>query len=653
MIRTGIHVKIIILKCFIANIALLFSFPVFSQHFLTEDTIVIKEVVIRRKFPPSVLTGYNKTILAPELLNNYRQVNLAEVISENSLIFVKSYGMGGSATTSIRGSGASHTQIMWNEINLNNPMTGQSDLSLIPACFIDNVQIYYGGSSMGLNSGGIGGIINLETNTGWKKETSMIFNPGIGSFGRYTGSFQIKSGSTKFQTVTKIFLESAENNFRYLNNVISAEPVWEKRKNSQLRQQGYLQELYFRNAKSVISARLWYQTASRNLPAPIVVQLLNAGEKQYDESLKTMLNFKTYTGSFKYSVTGALMLNRLNYINSLASIDSKNLSEKLVLKSVTETTFSDNIVFKTSLNDELSVIRSNNYDKSASRNVMNLTVSLEKKREDWWGSTLLVREIINNRSFLIPDFTAGLEFKISKVKEYTLKGNISRNSKVPDMNDIFWIPGGNLNLKNEYVTSGELIYGMNEKISSAVRLYIDISLFRNSIKDMIQWHPGEFSYWTADNIQRVNSMGVESSAGLRWTHNKLTAKIDIKYSYTGAKAGGTISSGEALKGKQLIYIPENKSNATFSILYKNFNILWMADYTGKRYITVDNTGYLPGFILNNLKAGFRFNINDDPLELHLSVNNLFNVGYQIIAWQPMPGRYYSFGILFNLIKLSL
>ena len=42
-------------------------------------------------------------------------------------------------------------------------MLGQSDLALIPAGLIDDIQINYGGASMPFNSGGIGGIINLET----------------------------------------------------------------------------------------------------------------------------------------------------------------------------------------------------------------------------------------------------------------------------------------------------------------------------------------------------------------------------------------------------------------------------------------------------------------------------------------------------------
>ena len=82
------------------------------------------------------------------------------------------------------------------------------------------------------------------------------------------------------------------------------------------------------------------------------------------------------------------------------------------------------------------------------------------------------------------------------------------------MNDLFWVPGGNPGLKNEYALIYEISYEMNQKISNPLNLKYDLSAFRYNIKDMIQWHPGEFSYWTADNIQKVNSSGVESSVSL-------------------------------------------------------------------------------------------------------------------------------------------
>jgi len=45
----------------------------------------------------------------------------------------------------------------------------------------------------------------------------ISFNPGIGSFGQYTGLLKVRSGTSNFQTVTKAFLQSSENDFPYLN----------------------------------------------------------------------------------------------------------------------------------------------------------------------------------------------------------------------------------------------------------------------------------------------------------------------------------------------------------------------------------------------------------------------------------------------------
>jgi iron complex outermembrane receptor protein len=79
--------------------------------------------------------------------------------------------MGGTATPSLRGTGAGHTGLTWNGVNISHPMLGQSDLSLVPVGLIDDIQIFYGGASMPLSNGGIGGIINLETHPVWKKES--------------------------------------------------------------------------------------------------------------------------------------------------------------------------------------------------------------------------------------------------------------------------------------------------------------------------------------------------------------------------------------------------------------------------------------------------------------------------------------------------
>jgi vitamin B12 transporter len=385
--------------------------PLQGQIFHNDDTIRINEVLITGNKHNSEPQGYKKITIDSVILENNSQSSLSEMLSGNTNIFIKSYGMGGIATPSFRGTGASHTLIDWNGININSPMLGQTDLSLIPAGLVDDIQIFYGGASMSFSSGGIGGIINLGTKPVWKKETSVSLSGSSGSFGRYSGLLKFKSGNTNFQTVTKLFFQSAENDFRYLNNALTAIPVWETRTNSQLQQKGLLQEIYYRNLNSSASFNIWYQSANRNLPATMLTQQPNSAEKQFDESLRTILNYDVLHGKTDFFLTGALLFSRLNYSNKLVSIDSRNISETAVMKAGFKRPLADNIELKVFLNEELNVIKSNNYLKNTTRNTLALTASADNKGNGRIGTHILVREILDKNRFLIPDFS---EYSIIK-----------------------------------------------------------------------------------------------------------------------------------------------------------------------------------------------------------------------------------------------
>lgn len=623
--------------------------PSNGQMFVGNDTIRIREVVIGRSTFNSDPSGFKKIIIDSSVLVNYSTSSLSELLSVNTGIFIKSYGMGGTATPAFRGTGAGHTLIDWNGININNPMLGQSDLSLIPVGLIDDIQIYFGGASMSLNNGGTGGTINLETKPVWKKETIVLLNAGTGSFGKYSGLIKVKTGNYKFQTVTKAFFHNAENNFRYRNTEISAEPVWQTRTDNQVRQKGFIEELYFRNAKHYISARIWYQSADRNLPASMLTLQPKSGERQFDESVRTMLNYDAFKGRSTISLTGAWMLNRLNYFNSLASIDSRNLSGILTLKAGFENQVGEYTKIKIVVDDQSGLVKSTNYDQTTTRNTASLTASIDRKKGRF-GTMLLLREILDNGTLLIPDFSAAFQFRLIDEKEYFLKTNFSRNSKIPTMNELFWLPGGNPDLRNEFAYMYEISYEMNQKISLPLSFKYDMSVFRYNIKDMIQWHPGEYAYWTADNIQSVNSTGLESSVVLDYAHDKLNAGLNAGYSLTRAVAGGTGIQNDVSIGKQLLYIPEHQVNASFRIGFSYFYSAWVADFTGKRYITVDNSRYLPGYIINNFITGIKLPVKNVLIDINLTIDNLFNKNYQSIAFYPLPGRSYFLRILVQLIK---
>jgi iron complex outermembrane receptor protein len=613
------------------------------------DTVKIREVIISVRKADSDLSVYKKNIIDTVLISTYSNRNLSDLLSENTGIFIKSYGAGGIATPSFRGTGASHTLIDWNGININSPMLGQSDLSLIPVGLIDDIEILYGGASMLLDNGGIGGTINLETRPDWTKKTILSANSSIGSFGRYSGLIKVRTGNDRIESVTKGFYLNSENDYRYLNTVSGSEPYWQTRTNNQVRQRGFIQELYFNTVPGTLSGRVWYQASERNLPGSMLTLQPNSGESQSDESLRTMLNYDFSKLKSNFSVTGAWVHNRLNYLNRLASIDSKNLSETLTLKASYENQILESTKLKIVFDEQNGSVNSNNYAERKRRNTASVAVSVDRHKEKL-DLLLLFREIIDRQHLLIPDISAGAQLRLLDGKDYFLKASISRNSKIPTMNDLFWAPGGNPELKNEYALIYEVTYDMTQNISEPLNLKYDLSAFRYSIKDMILWHPGEYTFWTADNIQSVHSTGIESSLSLNYDQGILAAGFRAGYSFTRAVSAGPKIQNDVTIGKQLMYIPENQINGSFRLAYGCFYTTWIADFTGKRYITADNTKYLPAYFVNNLITGIRLPVKRISIDVSFTVDNLLNEDYQSMAFYPLPGRSYSVKIFVQFIK---
>jgi len=226
----------------------------------------------------------------------------------------------------------------------------------------------------------------------------------------------------------------------------------------------------------------------------MLIQQPDKNEKQIDESLRTIINYDGYSGMAEYFLTGSFSVSRLDYSNKMASIDSRNLSEMIILKAGLVNMPGKFVRTKITIDNENTLVKSENYnDNKAGRNVASVTVSAEVIGSGRLGATFLLREIIHNNSFLDPDFSTGLQLRITDTGDYCFKANFSRNTKLPSMNDLFWAPGGNPSLVNESANMFEFIYEMNQKISSTLLLKFDLSLYLNSINNMIQWRPGEYS----------------------------------------------------------------------------------------------------------------------------------------------------------------
>lgn len=630
-------------------IGLLISISVSGQAPAPDDTIRIKEVVVKGYSSISAADGSKHTSIDTAILMEYSLGNLSEIMSENTPVFIKSYGLGGTATTSIRGTGANHTQIAWNGTSINSSMLGQADLSLIPAGFLDNISICTGGASMGINKGEIGGMINVETGPDWKSNGSFGANIGAGSFDRYAGMFKFRSGNKNFQSVTKIYLQSEENDFRFLNNVSGSEPVYERRKNAQVGQISLLQEVYLKREKSLTSARIWYQISDRNLPATMLTQQPGKGESQMDEFFRTALSYGYYGNKADYSISASWFSDRLDYFNPAALIKSINNSNTLITKGEVGYSADGKTRFKFIVNNELNFVKSVNYNNQKKRSVSTFTTSVRRILGEKISIFLLLQEILNDGRLLTPDLSSGFDVRVMDEREYFFRFSLSKNSKIPSLNDLYWNPGGNPDLKNEYCFSGEASWEMKGNIFHNVDYNASLTYFSNNIRDMIQWVPSQSGYWSPFNIGVTRTSGLEAGTTLAIKRNLFSIRFNGQLTLTYAHATKD-HEGEYSQGMILVYIPENQFNAGLRISYRNIYSSWITSFTGRRYITADNTQYLPDYLLNDVTTGLMISRGKNSFDINFKINNIFGVNYQAIAYYPMPGRIYMVSFIYQHLK---
>jgi iron complex outermembrane receptor protein len=618
-----------------------------GQTSFTTDTVRISEIIISSSSKPAILNGFRDQTIDSSVLKDYQLYDISSVISENTPLFVKNYGPGAIATTSFRGTGASHTQLLWNDININSPMLGQSDFSLIPAGFTDEIRILNGAASMIMGYGGLGGTVNFGTRPDWSNETNLLVNAGAGSFGTYSGLIRLRTGTRKFQSVTRGYIHSSENNFRYLNDVGFSGSVMERRTNAAASMNEIMQEFYYRGDRSVTSANFWYTLSNRQLPSNMLVVQPPGSEKQQDESFRTFISHDRKINNTSLGASVAWVSERLLYVNKPASINSDNKSNTIFAKVATESAVGRNSILKIVLNNELNFINSVNYSSNKQRDISTVSVSDRTMMGKILGFSLLLRDIIDNGKFLMPDFSTGIDIKVADKRNAFVRLNFSRNSKLPSMNDLYWNPGGNPGLKNEYSYSGELSFDMKNRISERFEINPDLTFFASRINDMIQWLPGEYSYWTPQNISRVGTRGAEAGIGFVYKTTSVSVRLKLQYSYNLAHS---IDNKENRDTKQLIYVPENQFNASLGFEYGSFYATFLSGYTGNRYTDTDNTRYLPAYMINDIIAGFRLKPGANSFSFCLKANNIFNVNYQATAFYPMPGRSIMFSVIYQFIK---
>ena len=637
----------------------------------------IPEVTIVGRRPIKEI-GIQQTKFDSVALKENIALSMADVLAFNSSIFVKSYGRATLSTVAFRGTSPSHTQVTWNGMRINNPMLGMTDFSMIPSYFIDDASLLHGTSSVNETGGGLGGSVKLATKPADARGFGLQYIQGIGLFGTFDEFLRLTYGDDRWQLSTRAVLSASPNDYKYRNrdkkeniydeekHIIGQYYPTERNRNASYRDLHLLQEIYYNTGRGDrFGLNAWYVDSDRDLP---MLTTSYADEQlfentQRERTFRSVLTWDHLRSDWKIGA-------RAGYIHTWMGYDYKNDLGNGTMAPMTRSrsridTFYGQAEGEYSIGSRwlftAGLTAHQHLVESADKNIIRqdghtAVVGYDKGRIEFsgalsakwrpverFGLSLVLREELYGTvwSPVIPALF--LDGVLSKRGNLVAKASVSRNYRFPTLNDLYFLPGGNPDLKKEsgWTYDAGLSFAVGE--AGKYRLTGSATWFDSHIDDWILWLWTVKGFLSPVNIKDVHAYGVELHADLSAAlSEQWKLDLDATYSWTPSiNVGEPLTEGDRSIGKQLPYIPEHSATLTAQLAWRSWSLLYKWCYYSRRYTLTSNAKTLTGgqlmpYYMSNLTLGKEFALRWADLSLKGSVNNLLDEEYISVLSRPMP-----------------
>ena len=568
---------------------------------------------------------FSKTEKIPKLSEIRNNENLSNILEDQSINYIKNYGPGNLSSISSRGGNAQQTSVIYKDFILNNPLNGIVDFSSIPAVFFNSIDIIYGLPSSNWGNGGVAGGVLLDDVSIKDYNQYLEYGNTFGSFNQKTNYLKFGFKNKKTINSFKVYHQNSLNdyNFNNPNNELT------KQKNAAIKNLSYMGETkLIINENNNLSLIYFGQNLDREIPPSLFEGHTNA--KQIDDNHRLFFNYSHFGKKNKLSVKSAYYNEKNTYLDSGRSINSHNPIESYINQLEFKTIYDQNHNFTFNLTNSYSTSNGLNYEEKVKINRTALTGSYIFQNKGW-NQLLNVRFIINERKITPLTFSYALN---RTVNDKSIFLNFGKVFRLPSINDLYWNPGGNIELLPEQGYSSDLGLKWDIKTNN-YQINFSTSIYSRWIDNWIQWQPNG-NYWSAQNIKEVWSRGIETNTNLITEYKQITALFNLKTAYNMSTNRELFNENPSLLGKQLTYCPHYKAVFKASFAYKKLHLTYLHNYTGYRFTSSDNNYFLPAFHLGRLFLSSDFKVKNQTVKVFYKLNNLYNIDYQLIINRPMP-----------------
>ena len=560
--------------------------------------------------------------------------NVAELLAGRSTGFIRFYGQGGLATLSLRGAAPSQTLLLIDGQRMSDPQTGQIDLSLLPSILLDDVEIVHGAGSALYGSDGMAGVVNLRT-LPMESASSFAVRVGAGAFGeRYAGG-RVSQGIGRWRTGLAVEASAANGDFS-VPRAIARRP--NARRDGADRSQGSLYATARRSGdRHHLAVSAWMAGADRGLPGPVTTP--NVGERQWDRQVRLWASDSFEWQGSQIRIGGGTHAASLRYLNPQLEIDDTGTSTGY---------FAEGTL--TTIGPGYSLTTGGSADVHRARHPSRRTAAVSHAALFSAGSVGM-RGLTAYPALRIDGYAApstgtkvalspklGLAAAVPAIASGRFKASIGRTFRAPTMNERYWQPGGNPDLRPErgWHADAGVTYARG-------RILIELSTFLSSVQDEIRWLRTPAGHYAPSNLLRTRSLGAELSTGFSASIGR-RRHVNGGLVLTWTRATDRSDPENASFGQQLRYVPvvQAKANASFHAGPASLDL--DGRYVGRRYVTTDGTESIDPYLIADVQLRLRRQIAGASMTFATALENVLNTRYAVIQYYPMPPRHLRFSL---------
>lgn len=655
------------------------------------------EIIAENPYQDFQLLSTQYGRLSKDLLELRLASHMGSIAQEFSSAYVQTNGPGSLALLSQRGLPASRTQVVWNGFELNHPMLGVVDLSLIPSNLFDAVLFTPGLGQARFGQSGAGSMHIFQQAFDGDK---IIVQYSMGSYGAKQTTVHAVSSKDNISWDLRLYSKAAENNFDFKKRVFDPEqrsivPKWFSRENNNSQShsvlfnfkkepnkatlEGYPYKNLNRRfsplrslvAKSEYQSTIWVFTQDNKIPGSKLSPTLRAS--QSDAFLRWMQGLR-WGRRNQWRLQHFSQWQILDFQDPDKEIDSDSDIWDNTLRIEYQNRIGKSVFVQSMAEWSTTSVNSTDYDLIRSRWSFSQRHRLYK--EFGMGNVLRVdmNQAYNNDFGWNWSGELGWNSKLSSALGIRLL--TAKNLVIPTFNDLYWPVLGNPDLISEQVYSIEsgLQWFQTPLRWDGGNLSADVQLsyYWNNVNNGIRWLPDEQGLSRPLNIEVITSRGVESDIALGFHHAQFSGVLKSGAYQVIAHMDKERYNGDSALNKQLRYTPEWQFKHYLHLRYKVLQFMLSNSYVAERYSSADHSSpFDPLSAYSTWNSAFSVeipwsasrsldsdkllesftdisgNILGQPLwqlSCSIELNNIFSETYEQVLNYPMPGRHFMLSI---------